>query len=276
MTGYTIKSSVSENPLVSIVTPSYNMAAFLEETILSVLRQDYADIEYIVMDGGSTDGSLDILRKYESRLRWHSAPDRGQTDAINNGFLQSRGQIFAFLCADDTYLPGAVSTAVNHMLANPGHAGIYGEGYLTANDDRVICPYPTKPFGPELLKIECFICQPAAFLWREAFAEAGMMDVELHNALDYDLWIRLARRHTLLKVDEFLANSRMHAGAKTLGQRSAVYKAGIQVIKKHYGYVPFPLGVRLLLFASGQERWILRTGSAVTVEVFTEPGLRLL
>ncbi len=216
------------------------MASFLEETIQSVLSQDYPHIEYIVMDGGSTDGTLDILRKYEGRLRWHSAPDRGQTDAINKGFLQSRGQIFAFLCADDTYLPGAVSTAVKHMLANPGHAGIYGEGYLTAEDGRVICPYPTKAFDPELLRTECFICQPAAFLWRDAFVEAGMMDVALHNALDYDLWIRLARNHTLLKVDQYLANSRMHAGAKTLRQRSAIYKAGIKVVKKHYGYVPFP------------------------------------
>jgi len=232
---------VRENPLVSIVTPSFNMASFLEETIQSVLSQDYPEIEYIVIDGGSTDGSLDILRKYENRLRWYSGPDRGQTDAINKGFLESRGQIFAFLCADDTYLPGAVSTAVKHMLANPGHAGIYGEGYLTGDAGRVICRYPTKAFDPELLKTECFICQPAAFLWREAFVEAGMMDVDLQNALDYDLWIRLARRHTLLKVDEYLANSRMHSGAKTLGQRSAVYKAGIKVIKKHYGYVPFPL-----------------------------------
>jgi glycosyltransferase involved in cell wall biosynthesis len=119
---------VSENPLVSIVTPTYNMASFLEETIRSVLSQDYPNIEYIVIDGGSIDGSLDILRKYEHRLRWYSGPDRGQTDAINKGFLKSRGQIFTFLCADDTYLPGAVSTAVKHMLANPGHAGIYGEG----------------------------------------------------------------------------------------------------------------------------------------------------
>ena len=232
---------MSETPLVSVVTPSYNMAPFLEETIQSVLSQDYPHIEYIVIDGGSTDGSLDILRKYEGRLRWRSGPDRGQTDAINKGFLESRGQIFAFLCADDTYLPGAVSTAVKHMLANPRHGGIYGEGYLTANDGRVICPYPTKAFDPDLLKTECFICQPAAFLWRDTFVEAGMMDVELQNALDYDLWIRLARRHTLLKVDEYLANSRMHSGAKTLGQRSAVYKAGIKVVKRHYGYVPFPL-----------------------------------
>src|SRR5689334_5694547 len=168
-----------ESPLVSIVTPTYNMAPFLEEAIQSVLSQDYGNIEYIVMDGGSTDGSLDILRKYEGRLRWTSGPDRGQTDAINKGFLQSAGAIFAFLCADDTYLPGAVDKAVRHMLANPGYAGIYGEGYLTGEDGKTLCRYPTKPFDAELLRTECFICQPASFLWREAFAEAGMLDPEL-------------------------------------------------------------------------------------------------
>lgn len=232
---------MSENLLVSIVTPSYNMASFLEETIQSVLSQDYPHIEYIVIDGGSTDGSLDILRRYENRLRWRSGPDRGQTDAINKGFLESRGKIFAFLCADDTYLPGAISTAVKHMLANPGHAGIYGEGYLTAEDGRVVCRYPTKAFDTELLKTECFICQPAAFLWREPFIEAGMMDVELRAALDYDLWIRIAKRYSLHKVDEYLATSRMHAGSKTFTDRRLVYKKGIEVVKTHYGYAPFPL-----------------------------------
>ena len=97
------------------------------------------------------------------------------------------------------------------------------------------------PFDAELLKTECFICQPSSFLWREAFADVGMLDPELQNALDYDLWIRIARRHCLLKVDDYLATSRMHYGAKTLRQRRAVYKAGIDVVKRHYGYVPFPL-----------------------------------
>ena len=158
-----------DRPLVSIVTPSYNMARFLEEAIQSVLSQDYPNIEYIVIDGGSADATLDILRRYEGRLRYVSEPDRGQTDAINKGFRLSRGSVFAFLCADDAYLPGAVSTAVRHMLANSGHAGIYGEGYLIDENGTNLGRYPTrKRSPPELLKAECFICQPAAFLWRDA------------------------------------------------------------------------------------------------------------
>ncbi len=228
-----------DQPLVSVVTPTYNMARFLEETIRSVLSQDYSNIEYIVIDGGSTDGTLEILRKYEGRLRYVSEPDRGQTDAINKGFQLSRGSVFAFLCADDTYLPGTVTTAVHHLLANPGHAGIYGEGYLTDEAGTNLGRYPTREFAPELLRTDCFICQPAAFLWRQAFLEAGLMNVTLRNGLDYDLWIRLAKRHTLLKVDEYLATSRMHRGSKTLRERAGVFKASIDVLKAHYGYAPF-------------------------------------
>ena len=232
---------VSEHPLVSIVTPSYNMAPLLEETIESVLGQDYPHIEYIVMDGGSTDGSLEILRKYEGRLRYESRPDRGATDAINRGFRQSRGPIFAFLNADDTYLPGAVATAVRHLLANRSYAGIYGEGYLTDEKGKIVCRYPTERFDPELLKQTCFICQPAAFLWREAFAEAGMLDLNCEFGLDYDLWIKIAKRGMLVKVDDYLATSRMHAGSRTLNERRRVYRSNITILKRHYGYAPFPM-----------------------------------
>lgn len=230
---------VEGHPLVSIVTPSYNMAGFLEETIQSVLSQDYPHIEYIVVDGGSTDGTLDILRKYEKRLRYISEPDRGQTDAINKGFALSRGDVFAFLCADDTYLPGAVATAVRHLEANPDYGGIYGEGYLTDESGTILGRYPTQKFEPDLLRTDCFICQPAAFLWRQAFVDAGMMNVDLQNGLDYDLWIRFARRHALLKIDEYLATSRMHGGSKTLRERAGVFKASIAVLKTHYGYAPY-------------------------------------
>jgi glycosyltransferase involved in cell wall biosynthesis len=233
-------SESGQLPLVSIVTPSYNMAEFLEEAIQSVLSQDYPNIDYIVMDGGSTDGTLDILSKYEGRLRYRSQQDRGQTDAINNGFLLSSGPIFAFLCADDALLPGAVSTAVRHLLANPGYAGVYGEGYLIDGEGTRLFRYPTREFDIELFKADCPICQPAVFLWRDVFADVGMLDVTLQCGLDYDLWIRMAKRnYALLRVDEYLANSRMHQGAKTLSRRAAVFKASINLAKKYYGYAPY-------------------------------------
>lgn len=226
-------------PLVSVVTPSYNMGRFLEETILSVLNQDYPNLEYIVIDGGSTDESLKILERYQGRLIFESAPDKGQTDAINKGFLKSRGSIFAFLCADDTYLPGAISTAVKHLLANPGYGVIYGNGYLIAENGERITLYPTSDCNLESLKKDCPVCQPAVFMRRQVFESAGMLDAHRHFGLDYDLWIRVARQHRFLRIDDYLANSRMHFGAKTLRYRRTMNWASVEVTKKHFGYAPF-------------------------------------
>lgn len=230
---------MGEDPLVSIVTPVYNLADFIEETVLSVLNQDYPRIEYIVMDGGSTDGTLEILAKYRDRLRVISQADRGTADAINQGFRLSRGEIFAFLNADDTYLPGAVRTAVECLAAHPEAGGVYGEANWVAEDGRFIERYPTRPFDPALLAHECYICQPACFLRRETFLNAGLLDPDLECVFDYDLWIRVSRLARLEKTDAVLANSRMRPAGKTLGQRRRVFREALWVLRRHYGYVPF-------------------------------------
>jgi len=230
---------VNEYPLVSIVTPSFNMARFLEETIQSVLTQDYPKIEYVVMDAGSNDGTLDLLRKYEGRLRYRSERDGGQANAVNRGFAESTGEIFAFLNADDTYLPGAVAAAVRSLLPNRSAGAVYGEAYHVREDGTIIDRYPTQPFDYERLNRDCFICQPATFMNRSAFAALGGMNETLHYALDYDLWIRMARLYPLMKIDDYLATSRVHAANKTLGSRRKVYEEIIAVAKAHYGYVPF-------------------------------------
>jgi len=230
---------VSERePLVSIVTPCYNTARFLEETICSVLSQDYPYIEYLVMDGGSTDGTREILERYRGRLRYISAPDHGQADAINRGFHLSRGSIFAFLNADDTYLPGAVATAVQNMVNRPDAGVVYGEAYHVGEFGQVIARYPVRPFDPAGLRLRCYICQPASFMRRWAFESAGMLDPQLHFALDYDLWIRIARQHTMLKIDQYLATSRIHPHNKTLRSLRSVFREVCAVLQKHYGYVP--------------------------------------
>ena len=226
-------------PLVSIVTPCYNMARYVEQTVRSVLDQDYPHIEYIVMDGGSTDGTLEILKKYEGRARIYSEPDQGAADAVNRGFERSRGSLLAFLNADDYYLPGAVATAARSLVAHPEVAGVYGEGLWVDQQGRTIGEYPTAPFDAALLNEECFICQPAAFFRRSAFQQAGGLDTSLQFAFDYDLWIRLARRHSMLKLDARLAASRMHRENKTLGARRRVFTETIAILRKHYGYVPF-------------------------------------
>jgi glycosyltransferase involved in cell wall biosynthesis len=241
------------SPLVSIVTPCFNAVRFIEETIESVLAQDYPRIEYIVMDGGSTDGTVDILKRYQrSRLTlgsqrepltWTSGKDGGAADAINRGFVRSHGEIFAYLNADDAYLPGAVTAAVRAFHANPDVDVVYGGGDWIDEAGERIGPYPVHDFDRALLARECFICQPASFIRRAAFESAGGMDPDLHLTFDYELWMRLARLHRMQRINEpepeALAVSRMHTSNKSLGQRDEVFRETFQILRKHYGYVPF-------------------------------------
>ncbi len=215
------------------------MAHYIEETIESVLSQNYPRIEYFVMDGGSRDGTLEILRRYRGRLRYVSQPDHGPGDAVNRGFSMGRGSIFAWLNADDTYLPGAVSAAIEYLLAHPQADVVYGEGLWIDAAGRTIAPYPTKNFDSDLLQRECFICQPACFLRSEAFRDSGMLNPALQYAFDYDLWIRISKRFRFERLPVPLATSRMHSGNKTLGERRKLYAENFQVLKYHYGYIPF-------------------------------------
>ena len=226
-------------PLVTIVTPCLNTERFLEETILSVLEQDYPRIEYIVMDGGSTDGTVELLQKYERRLRWESSPDRGTADAVNQGFAIGKGEILGFLNADDLYRPGAISTVVRHFKENPDAAGVYGDGWWIDESGARIAPYPVRDFDRALLERECFICQPASFLRRAPFEHTGGLDPEFLLTYDYEFWLRLTRTYPMQRIDATLADSRMHQDNKTLGQRDGVFRETFQVLKRDCGYVPF-------------------------------------
>jgi glycosyltransferase involved in cell wall biosynthesis len=230
---------VMPSPLVSIVTPSFNSGEFLEETIQSVLSQDYPRIEYLVIDGGSTDGSAAILERYRDRLQYISQPDKGAADAINRGFQRSRGEILAWLSADDCYLPGAVEAAVERLAVEPDAAVVYGEGYWMDESGRTLGRYPTvAPYFPAMFRRECGICQPASFLRRGAIEAVGLLDAGLQSAFDYDLWIRLSRRHSFMAIPQYLARSRMHSHNKSLGQKGLMFEECIQLLQRHYGYVP--------------------------------------
>lgn len=222
-------------PLVSIVTPCFNAARFIEKTILSVLAQDYPRIEYVVMDGGSTDGTVAILERYADRIKFISEPDHGAADAINRGFALTHGEIFTYLNADDLLLPGAVSTAVKGFEGDV----VYGDAWWINESGEHIARYPVRDFDPALLARECFICQPASFLSREAFERAGRMDPSLHLTFDYELWMRVAKSGRFRRIEGVLAASRMHRENKSLGQRGAVFLETFRILKRHYGYVPF-------------------------------------
>lgn len=234
---------MQQPPLVSVVTPSLNAAGFLEETIQSVLAQDYPRIEYLVIDGGSTDGTLAILERYQAlyrgRLEFVSAPDGGAADAINRGFRKSRGEILAWLGADDLYLPGAISAAVAALAEDPAAAAVYGEGQWIDSAGQVLGRYPTaSPYSAAAFRRECSICQPACFLRREAVEAVGGLDASLHWAFDYDLWIRLSQRYSFRAIPQYLAQSRMHPANKSLGGKQRMFEESIQLLRRHYGYVP--------------------------------------
>ncbi|HEY57609.1 MAG TPA: glycosyltransferase [Anaerolineae bacterium] len=205
-------------PLVTIVTPSYNQARFLEATIQSVLAQDYPHIEYIIVDGGSTDGSVEIIRRYANRLAWWvSEPDRGQTDAINKGFAHAHGEILAWLNSDDTYEPHAVREAVEALLQHPEVGLVYGDANYIDEEGRIIGHFPAAQTDYRRLRRGyVHIPQQAAFFRAALWRQVGPLDPSFYFAMDYDLWVRMAKVSQLLYVPRVWANFRIHGDAKTL------------------------------------------------------------
>lgn len=214
------------------------MAKYLPEAIESVLSQDYQRIEYIVVDGGSTDGSIELLERYKDRLSYTSGPDGGPSDAAFQGLQRAHGEILTWLNADDSFLPGAISTAVAYLEAHPQTDVVYGEGWWIDEQGAVISRYPTLPFDSKVLERDCFICQPAAFLRASAYRRVPL-DPTVERSFDYDLWIRMAKAGCRFdSISEYLANSRMHRGAKTIYEREEVFQASMSLLRRHYGYVP--------------------------------------
>lgn len=225
-------------PLVSIITPSFNMAGYLPETLESILSQDYPRLELIVVDGGSTDETHSILKSYGDRLRFVTGRDKGPSDAAHRGFQMARGEIFAWLNTDDTFLPHAIRIAVEYLIAHPDIDVVYGEGWWIDDTGAVISRYPTLPWDPKVLERDCFICQPAAFIRASAYRRCGL-DPDINRSFDYDLWIRMAKLGLrFAAIPEYLANSRMHTGAKTIYEREAIFEASMSLLQRHYGYVP--------------------------------------
>lgn len=205
-------------PLVSIITPSYNQAAYLEQTLRSVLEQDYPRIEYWVMDGGSTDGSVEIIRKYTDRLAgWVSEKDRGQADGINKGFARATGEIVAWINSDDYYLPGAISAAVAALQANPQAGLVFGDVVSVNAAGEAINVMRYGDWGVEGLMQFQIIGQPGVFMRRDALLKAGGgLDLDFHYLLDHLLWLRIGEIAPVKYVPQRWAAARFHAEAKNV------------------------------------------------------------
>ena len=225
--------TAADQPLVSIVTPSFEQARFLEETLRSILSQDYPRFECIVVDGGSTDGSQEIIRRYAPRLaHWVSEADLGQADAINKGFALARGEIFAWLNSDDTYNPGALGEAVEYLMAHPAIGMVYGNAYYIDAEGKRIGRYPARQTDYRGLRRGVNnVTQQAMFFRSTLWRMVGPLDPSFYYAMDYDLWVRLASVTPIAFHDRYWANFRLHGESKSM---IAAARAWPEIVRVHF------------------------------------------
>lgn len=222
-------------PLISIVTPSFNQGRFIEETIRSVIEQDYPNIEHIVIDGGSTDETVDVLRRYDGRIRWVSEPDEGQADAINKGLRIARGEIFAYLNSDDTYLAGAFKCVAESFAAHPETGLVYGDCYAIDQRGQQYGLITGHPFDVQRMIMRGeFVPQQAAFWSRRAMETVGVFDATLHFCMDHDFFIRIGRQFPAVYVARPLANFRFHADSKTVSREEKHWRESM-LVSQRYG-----------------------------------------
>ncbi|OPY25912.1 MAG: Glycosyltransferase AglE [Methanocella sp. PtaU1.Bin125] len=221
---------MNQLPRVSIVTPSFNQAPFLETTIRSVVEQDYPDIEYVVVDGGSTDGSQEIIKRYADRIAfWVSERDNGQSDAINKGFRKCTGDIVAWINSDDVYVEGAIPLVARYFAEHPDVDMVHGDIDFIDGRGKFISKVKTADFTlPELL-VTNRVSQPSVFWRRKLFDEIGYLDESFHYVMDYDFWIRVAMKHKVRHVGATVAQFRLHDTSKTISSND-LFLAEILII----------------------------------------------
>jgi glycosyltransferase involved in cell wall biosynthesis len=228
----------SDLPIVSIITPSYNQARFIEETIRSVLAQKNVTIEYIIVDGGSTDGSVEIIQKYASQLTWWtSEKDQGHADALNKGFAHASGEILAWLNSDDTYYPGAVSEAVAYLQVHPEVGMVYGDADLTDEAGRVIGRFAARQTDyRRLLRGSVHIPQATTFFRADLWHQVGPLDLSLFFAFDYNFWAQLAKKSRLQYLPRLWATFRLHSEGKSVRFDDRCYPDMLKVYQRECGH----------------------------------------
>lgn len=233
-------------PKISVITPSYNQANFIEQTIKSVLDQNYPNLEYIIMDGGSTDGTLEILKKYDTKIIWKSEKDEGQADAINKGLRLATGEIVAYINSDDTYEAETLKRIGEFFKENPRTMWVCGKCRITKENGREFYRPITwfknfwlKRYGYAKLLAMNFVSQPAVFWRRELIERIGFLNCSLDFAFDYEYWIRIGKKHKPAIIDDYLANFRIHPKAKGTTSYSKQFKEELNIAKFYSpGWMP--------------------------------------
>jgi glycosyltransferase involved in cell wall biosynthesis len=224
---------------IAIVTPSFNQGKYIRATIESVLCQRVEKLEYAIIDGGSTDETVDVLKSFGSQIKWVSEPDSGTADAVNKGFRAVGGDILGWLNSDDIYYDGTLETVLAFFQEHPAVDVVYGDANHIGENGSVIEKYPTEPWSWERFHEICFISQPAAFFRRSVFEKFGVLDTHYPYCMDYELWIRWAKGGAKFQyLPKTLAATRLHDEAKTVAKRLACHEDINNILRDHLGKVP--------------------------------------
>ena len=235
-------------PLVSIITPAYNRAKYLEETIDSVLSQDYPRIEYIVLDDGSTDGTPEVLARYGSRIRWETHPNMGETQTVNRGFALARGELVAVVNSDDPLLPGAVRAAVEVFLERPDVLVAYPDWLTIDAESKTVRTVQAPDFDYTFMvrRFRCIV-GPGAFMRRGAMKRVGSRDSRYRYVADFDFWLRLGLLGPFTRVERVLATFRVHADSTSVAQQGqAMAEEHVELARQFFGRPDLPPPIRTL------------------------------
>lgn len=231
-------------PAISVIIPSYNQGQFLEETLRSVLLQGYPNVEVLVLDGGSTDNTLEVIQKYESWMTyWVSEKDRGQSDAVNKGLQKAQGDIIAWINSDDTYPPSTFPKVASAIAGQPTPSVVFGDCNFVDESSQFLSSSPGRFYSHDALvhywapplRGAHGLSQPSVFFLREMVEKIGFLDESLHYAMDFDFWVRMSQHYPFQKIEGALANCRLHPSAKSGAQQMNQLNEYIEVCWRYAG-----------------------------------------